>query len=480
MKTNLFAKRKKMPIFPIYQLTTATAISPIDGRYNAKTNQLSKYFSEFALMRYRLLVSVEWFIFLSVVPKIIRPMTKKEKSMLRNLYAHFSDDEFRSIKFIEKKTNHDVNAVVRYLKVWASKTSLVDLEEFVHFGLTSEDINNTAYAFMLRGGVRELEIAYRSVLDRLLHLVNKHQQTPLLALTHGQPASPTTVGWEMNIFLARLVKQLSILEGRELSVKFGGATGGHNALNVAWPDKNWRAYSGQFINRLNRIENLYPKINLNFSRNYYTTQRENQDTYVMLFDNIKTANKGLINFCQDMWIYISQRVFVQQPKGGEDGSSAMPHKVNPIDFENAEGNFGMANVMFEYFAEKLPISRLQRDLSDSTVIRNFGTAFAHTLLALTNLEAGLGKVYVNTQKTTKDLDENWAVIAEAIQTILRREGIKKAYDLLKDLTRGKAEINEESMGKFISVLIVENKLSEAVAAELKSLRPDNYIGDRKI
>jgi len=469
-------KKKELP----YTLSTGTAISPIDGRYNAKTNKLSEFFSEFALMRFRLLVEVEWLIFLSVAVKVIRKMTKKEKTLLRNLYHNFANDEFQAIKYIEKKTNHDVNAVVRYLKEWTSSTSLVDLGEFVHFGLTSEDINNTAFGFMLRGGVKLLNASYLEVMADLHNITIRHCTTPLLALTHGQPASPTTVAWEMNVFLKRLSRQVAFLNRAELLLKFGGATGGHNALHVAWPLIDWRKQSENFIAKLNRIENYDHRFDLFFKFNPYTTQIENHDTYSELFSIIKIANTGLISFSRDMWTYISQGVFVQKPKGGEDGSSAMPNKVNPIDFENAEGNLGIANVLFEHFSAKLPISRLQRDLSDSTVIRSFGTAFAHTMLALINLHAGLGKVYVDTRHTEETLEANWAVLAEAIQTVLRREGVKKAYDLLKDLTRGKAEINKESMREFIDNLIIENGLSKSVAAELRALTPHNYIGDRRI
>lgn len=469
-------KKKPTP----YALTPATAISPIDGRYNEKTRSLSEFFSEFALMRFRLLVEVEWLIFLSVAVKVIRKMSKREKSYLRNLYGRFSEIEFLAIKKIEEKTYHDVNSVVRYLKEVVRRNSLVNLEEFVHFGLTSEDINNTAFGFMLRGGVRLILAQYFEVMYDLLNIIGEHDRTPLLALTHGQPASPTTVGWEMKVFHERLSKQTDKLSNFGLSLKFGGATGGHNALNTAWPGINWRKYSKQFIAKLNRIENSDRRLNLAFVYNPFTTQIENHDTYAELFSIIKIANTGLIGFTRDMWTYISQRVFVQKPKEGEDGSSAMPNKVNPIDFENSEGNLGIANALFEHFCEKLPISRLQRDLTDSTVIRSFGTAFAHTLLALINLDVGLNKVHVNKRQTEETLNASWPVIAEAIQTILRREGVNKAYDLLKDLTRGKAELDRHGLLDFIDNLIVENGLSKEVARELRSLSPRTYIGDRRV
>jgi len=471
---------KKITQMPAYHLSSATAISPIDGRYNEKTNELSQFFSEMALVRFRLLVEVEWLIFLSVVVKTIRRMTKQEKTFLRKLYRNFSEQNFYGIKRLEKTTNHDVKAVELWLRQSLQKTSLADLIEFVHIGLTSEDINNTAFGFMLRGGVKSLFLQYFRVLAELQNIISVNAHVPLLAHTHGQPASPTTIGWEMKIYFERLYSLFDELVGSELLIKFGGATGGHNALYVAWPKINWRKYSEQFVNKLNRTENHDHRFSLTFSFNPYCTQIENHDTYAKLFGVIERANTVLIDFNRDMWTYISMKVFIEETKEGEVGSSTMPHKVNPIDFENSEGNLGIANALFRHFSEKLPISRLQRDLTDSTVIRVFGTAFGHNLVALKSLVKGLKKVYVNTSQIKLMLDENWAILAEPIQTILRREGVNQAYDLLKDLTRGKAEIDQRALNVFIYEIAKENNLTKEVVEELKSLSPHTYLGNRDI
>jgi len=463
-----------------YDFSPATAISPIDGRYHKKTQELSQFFSEMALMRFRLLVEVEWLIFLSVTVKITRKMTYSEKSFLRGLYLNFSEESFIRIKALEKITNHDVNAVVRWLQERVRQSSLDDLEEFVHIGLTSEDINNTAFAFMLSGGASSLFVQYETVHNGLTKIITEHAMTPLLAHTHGQPASPTTIGWEIKVYEERLEALISEFMFSELLIKFGGATGGHNALNIAWPKIDWRKYSEKFIEKLNQVQDQNGKPYLNLVFNPYSTQIENHDTYAKLFGIIERINTVLIGFNRDMWTYISMKIFVQTPKAGETGSSTMPHKVNPIDFENSEGNLGIANALFRHFSEKLPISRLQRDLTDSTVIRNFGPAFAHTLLAWKSLESGLGKVHVNTQQTELMLEQNWAVLAEAIQTILRREGIKASYDLLKDLTRGKAEIDRTEMNHLIDKIALENNLRDEVVDELRELSPRTYIGDRRI
>lgn len=464
----------------IYSLSPATAISPIDGRYHKKTQELSQFFSEMALMRFRLLVEVEWLIFLAASVGIIRKITSREEGFLRGLYLNFSEESFIRIKALEKVTNHDVNAVVRWLQEVVRQGSLADLEEFVHIGLTSEDINNTAFAFMLSGGVECLTKEIDEISCKMSNFAGKYIDTPLLAHTHGQPASPTTVGWEIQVYEERIRKMMAELIGSELLVKFGGATGGHNALNIAWPEINWRLYSEKFIKKLNKVKEQIGRPYLFFIFNPYSTQIENHDTYAKLFGIIERINTALIGFNRDMWTYISMKIFVQTPKAGETGSSTMPHKVNPIDFENSEGNLGIANALFRHFSEKLPISRLQRDLTDSTVIRNFGPAFAHTLLAWKSLGVGLEKVYVNTQQTELMLEQNWAVLAEPIQTILRREGIKASYDLLKDLTRGKAEINQTQMLQLIDKIAIENNLRDEVVDELRALSPRTYIGYRRI
>lgn len=461
-----------------YSLNTGTALSPLDGRYNQKANELSELFSEKALMRFRLLIEVEWLIFLSVVVKIIRLMTIEERNYLRSFYQNFSDEQFLKIKGIEQTTNHDVNAVVRYLQRIVEQTDgLRDLKNFVHFGLTSEDVNNTSSGLQLRGGVKILINAYIAVLQGIRKKALDNKSVPLLAHTHGQPASPTTVGWEMNVFYSRLQKVLAELCATNLELKFGGATGGHNALYAAAPDVDWRKYSKRFINFLNRVENK--EHFTTFKYNPYCTQRESMDSFTKLFANIRRANTILIDFDRDMWTYISMNIFKQTPKLGEDGSSTMPNKVNPIDFENSEGNLGMANAIFNFFIDKLPVSRLQRDLSDSTVIRNFGVAFGYTLLALKNAEAGLGKTEVNIPQAELLLDQNWAVLAEAIQMILRREGVDKSYDLLKELTKGKKGITREELHKFIMEVAEINHLPQEVVIELDDLTPQNYIGNRK-
>ncbi len=462
-----------------FELSPGLAISPIDGRYHDKTKELAFFFSEFALMRFRFLIEIMWLLFLSSIG-LIRRITPLEKDFLLSFYQHFSEAHYEMIKEIEKTTNHDVNAVVRFLQqILEGHKTLFDLSEFVHIGLTSEDVNNTAFAFMLRGGVKTLLDWYEGVLYSLRLQALGNRTVALLAHTHGQPASPTTVGWEVNVFCERLMKKYIKLRKSTLFVKFGGATGGHNALYAAWPKVNWRVYSQKFIGRLNRFEVVKgEKIILPFVYNPYSTQIDDHDTYVELFSTIHGTNSILIDFSRDMWTYISMQVFSQKPKEGETGSSTMPHKINPIDFENTEGNLGIANALFDHFRNKLPISRLQRDLTDSTVIRNFGTAFGHTLIGLKSLKKGLGKVEVNKEQIRLMLERNWAVLAEPIQIILRREGVKKSYDLLKDLTRGKKEITKENMQDMITQIVLDSELSEKVAQELLALTPENYIGNR--
>lgn len=457
-------------------LRSGFAISPVDGRYRDKTRELSSCFSEFALMNFRLLVEVEYFKALSSDAKIIRPLTDEECVFLDHLYTSFLNSSYLRIKEIEKKTNHDVNAVVRFFKETLEKSSMSDLAEFAHIGLTSEDINNLAYAFMLRRGIKVIYSEYFKVYYALKRAADLHQEIPLLARTHGQPASPSTLGWEEYVFVDRLTNTVIEFTDLNILVKFGGATGGHNALNIAKPEVDWVDFSINFIKRLNEIENEDPVL-LKFVYNHYTTQIEPHDTYAKLFDVIKRGNTILLDYARDMWSYISMEVFTQKPIQGEDGSSAMPNKVNPIDFENAEGNLKTANVLFSFFADELPISRFQRHLTDSTIIRNFGTAFAHTLIALKALEKGMKKVHANTEKINQDLENNWGVIAEAYQTILRFAGVTGGYDLLKEATRGKS-ITKEDMHNFIDQVAKENNLAPELVEKMKQITPQNYIGNR--
>ncbi len=476
-------------VSPVYELSAATAISPIDGRYNQKTLLFSEYFSEMALMRYRTLVEVEYFIALWEKAGVIRLLEKEEKNFLRSLYRQFDIKSFNEIKTWEKKTNHDVNAVVRWLKEKISETSLGDLMDFVHFGLTSEDINNTAFAFMLRGGIELLFNEYKRVLESLHGLVVQNNNTPMLARTHGQPASPTTIDWETNVFYQRLFRALNDLRKASLLVKFGGATGGHNALYIAYPHIDWRMFSQIFIEDVLNKARGSSVFSLNeqgennwliaFEYNPYTTQVESHDTYAKLFDILRRGNVVLLDFCKDMWSYISQEYFTQKPIEGEDGSSAMPNKINPIDFENAEGNLGVANALLEFFSRELPISRAQRHLSDSTIIRNFGTAFAHISIALQAINKGLGKVYVNEEKLRDDLNDHWEVVTEAYQIILRREGVPGAYDLLKEITRGR-KITRKVLYNFVDRVGKDYKLSREIISKLKEITPDKYIGYRVI
>lgn len=462
------------------ELSPGSAIGAVDGRYAKQTRELAPIFSESALMKFRLLVEVEFLIFLSLTVKIIRPLTLKERAFLRRLYQDFSEESYQKIKEIEKKTNHDVNAVVRYLRGIIEKSSLADLTEFVHIGLTSEDVNNTAFGLMLREGAQILLSNYFEVVQALeMNFIRTYGNLPLLARTHGQPAVPTTVGWEFNVYCRRLLIATQEISNFQLSIKFGGATGGHNALYAAWPEIDWRYYSEKFVDKLNRIGNHDGRFFLGFKFNPYNTQIDNHDTYAKLFSIIICANTGLIDAAQDIWDYISREVFTQKPVAGEDGSSAMPHKVNPIDFENAEGNFGVANALFRHFSDKLPVSRLQRDLSDSTVIRNFGTAFALTLIALKSFTKGLGKIYLNETQVKNTLEEHWEVVAEAVQIILRRYGVSQSYDLLKDLTRGKG-IDKEVLLAFIEKIIIEHQLPIEAAVKLRTLSPHTYLGNRRI
>jgi len=454
-----------MPLEPL------TAISPIDGRYRAIGAELTEHFSEFGLIRARLLVETEYLIALSEAG-VVRKLSNEEKAVLHQL-PHISTEEAQIVKKIEREgyegipaTNHDVKAVEYFIKMKLGKTSLADISEWTHFALTSEDVNSIAHGVMLRSALQSVILpALEEIRGGLDTSAKEQAATPMLARTHGQSATPTTFGKEMRVFESRLSRQLEQLRSRSILVKFAGATGNFNAHMVAAPEVDWRAFGKNFVAGLN----VGYKVSLEL--NEVTTQIEPHDTYAELFDNMRRVNVILTDFSQDMWRYISDGWVTQKPKEGEVGSSAMPHKVNPIDFENAEGNFGVANALFTHFSQKLPISRLQRDLSDSTVIRTFGTAFAHALVGYRSLVKGLGKITVNAEAMLSALREHPEVIAEAIQTVLRKEGVEVPYEKLKELTRGK-EVTLEDFAKFIDALDIKAD----VKARLKELRPDNYLG----
>lgn len=443
-------------------LSSLTAISPIDGRYYSKTSELSVYFSELALFRYRVLVEVEYFIALCELPlpalKDVKPVDFKN---LRKLAQRFSLQNGNQIKDIEKVTNHDVKAVEYYLKEKFDELGLKRFKEFIHFGLTSQDVNNTAMPLMIK---KSLENIYLPQIQNIIKVIDdrakKWDKIPMLARTHGQPASPTRLGKEMAVFSKRLKNQLALLEKIPIAAKFGGATGNFNAHHVAFPEIDWNNFANNFIKNLG-LQRLYP-----------TTQIEHYDYLSAMFDALKRINTILIDFSRDIWLYISMAYFNQKIVKGEVGSSAMPHKVNPIDFENAEGNFSLANAILEHLSAKLPISRLQRDLTDSTVSRNFGVPIAHTIIAFQSLLKGIDKLIVNKEKIFQDLEDNWVVVSEAIQTVLRREGVVKPYELLKDLTRKNEKITKEMVWTFIDNL----QISSAVKKELKSITPFNYVG----
>src|SRR3989338_1537615 len=456
-----------MPFEPL------TAISSVDGRYRDIASALLEHFSEFGLIRKRLLVECEYLIALSETKGVgMHKLTKEEKTLLQQ-QPHISTQEAHVIKKIETEghwkipaTNHDVKAVEYFLKMKLAKTSLADISEWTHFALTSEDVNSIAYALSLRTALQSTILpALDEVKATLLALAQDHAATPMLARTHGQSASPTTFGKEIRVFETRLARQLEQLRGRSILVKFGGATGNYNAHVVAAPDTDWRAFAKKFI------EGLNVGYDIRLELNEVTTQIEPHDTYAEMFDNLRRINTILLDFSQDMWRYISDGWVGQKPKEGEVGSSAMPHKVNPIDFENAEGNFGVANALFTHFSQKLPVSRLQRDLSDSTVERVFGTAFAHSLIGYRSLLKGLGKINVNKQAMLTALEQHPEVIAEAIQTVLRKEGVEAPYEKIKELTRGK-QVTLDDFAQFIDGLYI----SADVKNRLKALRPENYIG----
>lgn len=443
-------------------LSQLTAISPIDGRYRDKTEKLDLFFSEFALIRYRVTVEIEYFIALC---KLSLPQLKSVKSdvfdSLRAIYKDFDVDDANEIKTIEKETNHDVKAVEYFIKRRFDKLGLTDVKEFVHFGLTSQDINNVAVPLSMRDAHKTvLKPEIDTLVQKLETLAKQWQDIPMLARTHGQPASPTFLGKELFVFVERLRNQLDLLEAIPFSAKFGGATGNMNAHKIAFPKIDWKTFANTFIT----------EIGLN--RQQTTTQIEHYDYMAAYFDAIKRINTICIDLSRDIWLYVSMDYFKQKIKAGEVGSSAMPHKVNPIDFENAEGNLGIANALFTHLSLKLPISRLQRDLTDSTVSRNIGVPVAHTMIALKSILKGLDKLLLNEEKIQVDLEQNYAVVAEAIQTILRREQIEGAYELLKKLTRTNERINAESIRKFIDELPV----SESVKEELRVITPSNYTG----
>ncbi|RJQ33971.1 adenylosuccinate lyase [Candidatus Parcubacteria bacterium] len=453
-----------MPFDPL------TAISSVDGRYHAATGELADYFSEFALIRARIRVETEYLIALSE-KGVIRGLTGEEKGLLQRL-QNISLEDAKEVKEIEKTTNHDVKAVEYFLKQRIKGTSLEEESEWIHFGLTSEDINSVAYGLLLRDFFERSLLGgpLADIEKNLTDLVQAHAATPMLARTHGQPASPTTFGKEMAVFLARLHRQVDISKTNSVLVKFGGATGNYNAHAIAKPDIDWPAFADEFVERFNQEgegKKHYKRLGLN----PVTTQIEPHDTYAEYFDSMRRINTVLVDLSQDMWRYISDGWIIQKPKDGEVGSSAMPHKVNPIDFENAEGNLGIANALFNHFSTKLPISRLQRDLSDSTVERAFGTAFAHTVIAYKSLAKGFGKIQVNEQAMLEALRSHPEVLAEAIQTVLRANGAEMPYEKLKELTRGK-QVTLEDLQTFVDGLDVSLEIKQ----KLKDLSPEQYIG----
>lgn len=444
-------------------LSPLAAVSPIDGRYHNNTKELTSYFSEFALIKYRVLVEVEYFISLceSGIPQLAH-FDGSLNERLREIYQNFSMEDAQWVKDTEKVTNHDVKAVEYFLKNKFEKLGLYDSLEFIHFGLTSQDINNTAIPYSWKEALHHAYLPnIQELLSELKSLAEQWQNVPMLARTHGQPASPTRLGKEVNVFIERIEKQLASLQQVPLSAKFGGATGNFNAHHVAYPDTDWIAFGNTFVNE-----------KLGLSRSQTTTQIEHYDNFAASCDAFKRINNILIDLCRDMWTYISMEYFKQKITAGQIGSSAMPHKVNPIDFENAEGNLGIANALFEHLAAKLPISRLQRDLTDSTVLRNIGVPFAHTLIAIKSTLRGLRKLILNESVLQADLDNNWAVVAEAIQTILRREGYPKPYETLKDLTRTNTHVTQETIATFVDGLNV----GEEIKNEIKAISPSNYTG----
>lgn len=441
-------------------LTSLTAISPIDGRYRGQLQHLDQYFSEYALIRYRIQVEIEYFIALG--EKKFFALEKTAHRPLRAIYQHFTPEKAAEIKDIEKITNHDVKAVEYYIKKELEALKLDKHKEWVHFGLTSQDINNTSIPMLWRDALeQEFFPGVANIILELKKMARAWKDIPLLARTHGQPASPTRLGKEIMVFVERLENQVALMQPIPYACKFGGATGNFNAHHVAYPEMNWIRFANDFCTK-----------KLGLQRQQYTTQIEHYDTLAAHFDGIKRINTILVDFCRDIWTYISMDYFKQKTKKGEVGSSAMPHKVNPIDFENAEGNLGIANALYEHLSAKLPLSRLQRDLTDSTVLRNVGVPFAHTILSFRSIEKGMGKLLLNEKKIREDLANNWAVVAEAIQTVLRRENYPQPYEALKDLTRGNDQITAEAISSFIDGLNVPVRVKK----ELKKISPENYTG----
>ena len=443
--------------------SSLNAISPIDGRYSSKTSELNKFFSEKALMKYRLIVEIEYFISLCEfdIPEL-QDFDSSKFELLRKIYIDFSNDDAAIIKGIEKTTNHDVKAIEYFLKEKFQELNLSKFVEFIHFGLTSQDINNTAIPLSLKEMFDE--VYYNSIeliLSSLEEISNEWKDIPMIARTHGQPASPTKLGKEIKVFITRINEQLKLLRNIPIAAKFGGATGNFNAHHVAYKNHNWLQFSKNLIENKLGLKHSYP-----------TTQIEHYDHLAAIFDNLKRINTILIDFNRDIWLYISMDYFKQKIKKGEIGSSAMPHKVNPIDFENSEGNLGYANSIFQHLSEKLPVSRLQRDLTDSTVLRNIGVPISHTLIAFKSTIKGINKLIVNETKIQEDLNNNWAVVAEAIQTILRRINYPKPYEALKELTRTNAKIDKNNIKKFIDSL----DISEEIKSELKNITPENFTG----
>jgi len=444
-------------------ITQLNAISPIDGRYRNKVAQLANYFSEEALIKYRVLVEIEYFIALCEIP--LPQLSRFDKTIypeLRKVYKNFSSDDAQKIKDIEKVTNHDVKAVEYFIKEKFDLLGLEKYKEFIHFGLTSQDINNTAIPLSIKDAINDVySVELAKVLNRLKELSKDWADISMLARTHGQPASPTRLGKEIEVFIVRIEEQLRFTTQIPNAAKFGGATGNFNAHKVAYPSIDWKAFGSNFVNKVLGLHHSFP-----------TTQIEHYDHMASLFDGFKRINTILIDLDRDIWTYVAMDYFKQKIKKGEIGSSAMPHKVNPIDFENSEGNLGIANAIFEHLSSKLPVSRMQRDLTDSTVLRNVGVPFGHTLIAFASTLKGLNKLLLNESKFQEELDNNWAVVAEAIQTILRREGYPNPYEALKGLTRTNESINQQSIANFIENL----DISDDIKNELKKITPSNYTG----
>ena len=444
-------------------LSSLNAISPIDGRYRTKVSELAPYFSEEALIKYRVQVEIEYFIALCELPlPQLSGFNSALFEKLRAIYTNFSTEDALKIKEIEKITNHDVKAVEYFIKEQFEALNISKHKEFIHFGLTSQDINNTAIPLSIKEAMNNVYVPeYFVILNRLKDLSKEWENIPMLARTHGQPASPTRLGKEIEVFAVRLEEQFNLLNDIPSAAKFGGATGNFNAHKVAYPTIDWRAFGSQFVQERLGLQHSFP-----------TTQIEHYDHMAALFDTLKRINTILIDLDRDIWTYVSMDYFKQKIKAGEVGSSAMPHKVNPIDFENSEGNLGIANALFEYLSAKLPISRLQRDLTDSTVLRNVGVPFSHTLIGFKSTLKGLNKLVLNASKFAEDLENNWAVVAEAIQTILRREGYPNPYEALKGLTRTNEKINQKTISDFIDTL----EVSDTIKFELKAISPSNYTG----